>query len=318
MTNVRFERPVFIMAAPRSCSTLLFQTLSECADLWSIGDEAHHLIEQFPQFSPLQGSVKSNRLTAEYLDTASLDAVRTAFARQLRDRTGNPPARNGSGTVRLLEKTPKNSLRIPFLNALFPDALFIYLVRDPKENISSIIDAWRSGRFVTYPSLRSAHGPWSLLLPPGWHDHVDKPLEEIAAFQWAQANGYILRDLEELPAERYITINAAQLLQDPYALVHKLCNFMGVTVDERFEQYLRQPLPMSYHTLSPPTENKWLKNAPLLRRIWPEVCALVPDINLFAGNDMLPLSSDPPPAARNESCPCGSGLRYKACHGRLD
>ena len=34
----------------------------------------------------------------------------------------------------MLEKTPKNSLRVPFLNAVFPQALFVYLYREPRES----------------------------------------------------------------------------------------------------------------------------------------------------------------------------------------
>ena len=155
------DRPVFIMAAPRSCSTLLFETMSRSAHLWSIGDESHQLIEQFPPLNPL-AEADSNRVTAEPLQGAIGEelgrSLRRAFALNLRDRDGARPPPEGS--VRLLEKTPKNALRIPFLAALYPDALFIHLVRDPKENIASIIDAWRSRRFVTYPTIATANGRW--------------------------------------------------------------------------------------------------------------------------------------------------------------
>jgi Sulfotransferase family/SEC-C motif len=338
----RFERPVFIMAAPRSCSTLLFQTLTQSGHLWSIGDESHHLIEQFPQLNPLLGGVDSNRLTAHLLDTHLRHSLRDAFAAQLRDRDGRRMPADEARMVRLLEKTPKNALRIPFLDALFPDALYIYLVRDPKENLSSIIDAWRSRRFVTYPTLRTAHGPWSLLLPPSWRDYVDRPLEEVAAFQWKAANHWILEDLDNIPPARRIVVNAAELLQDPPQLVAKLCAFMGIELDVRLAAYLERPLPVSYHTLSAPQENKWVRNALQLERVWSEVGEMVARINAFAGDRIQPLSGDLPPVTpsmmecasrdhapegiswsnggmpgRNQDCPCGSGQRYKACHGQL-
>ena len=68
----------------------------------------------------------------------------------------------------MLEKTPKNALRIPFIRKTYPDALFVYLYREPRDNVSSIMEAWRSGRFVMYPDLPGWQGlPWSLLLIPG-------------------------------------------------------------------------------------------------------------------------------------------------------
>src|ERR1051325_11259376 len=94
----------------------------------------------------------------------------------------------------MLEKTPKNSLRIPFLKTMFPDALFIYLYRDPRATMSSMLDAWRSNKFATYPALPGWTGhPWSLLLVPGWRSLIDKPLAEIVAHQWTTATRHDLR-----------------------------------------------------------------------------------------------------------------------------
>ncbi len=73
--------------------------------------------------------------------------VRTASDRQRPDR------------IRRLEKTPKNALRIPFFEQIFPDARYIFLWRDPRENLSSIIEAWRSGRWKTYNGLPGFDGP---------------------------------------------------------------------------------------------------------------------------------------------------------------
>ena len=319
----RFERPIFLMGAPRSCSTLLFQTLSQSAQLWSIGDESHHLIEQFRPLNPLE-LAGSNRLTEHVLDGNLKAALLRAFHEQLRDRDGerSPPA----GAIRLLEKTPKNSLRIPFLNALFPDALFIHLVRDPKDNLSSIMDAWRSRRFVTYPTLATENGTWSLLLPPGWRDQVTRPLAAVAAFQWQAAHRHILDDLRVLAPQRRITVNAAELLQDPRALVEKIFAFAGLAMDTRFADYLARPLPLSVHTLSPPQANKWIRNAPALARIWPSVEPMIAELNAALDAGTPRLDATPPAVTagegeaapgRNAPCFCGSGLRYKLCHGRL-
>ena len=336
--SLRFERPVFLLGAPRSCSTLLFETLSRNAQLWSIGDESHQLIEQFPALNPL-AEADSNRVTAGVLAGEAGEALgrglREAFAGQLGNRDGARP--DDGAVVRLLEKTPKNALRVPFLEALFPDALYVHLVRDPKDNISSIIDAWRSRRFVTYPSIATVNGPWSLLLPPGWQAQLGAPLAAVAAFQWQAAHRHLLDDLALIPRERRCTVNASELLDNPRALMEKLCGFMGVELDERFAEGLARPLPMSVHTLSPPQAEKWRRNGGSLRAVWPQIAPLVEELNaaLDAGTPALDGTAPPadaldqasPRAAhffglpgeigRNAPCPCGSGLRYKACHGQL-
>jgi len=45
---------------------------------------------------------------------------------------------------RLLLKSPTHTFRIPTLVSLFPDARFVYLVRDPREVYSSTVRLWRS------------------------------------------------------------------------------------------------------------------------------------------------------------------------------
>src|SRR6185436_7295920 len=109
----------------------------------------------------------------------SVRRLKERFLAEVRDRDGNRPA-PGPAALRLLEKTPKNSLRVPFLARAFPDALFLYLYRDPRETISSMLDAWKSGRFATYPGLPGWKDlPWSLLLVPGWRELAGRSLAEI-------------------------------------------------------------------------------------------------------------------------------------------
>ncbi len=336
------ERPVFIVAAPRSCSTLLFQTLAHAEALWSLGDESHRLFESYPKLSPLRGVVDSNRLTAALLDPKLAQSIPAQFLAQIRDRTGWPLDAASDQRVRLLEKTPKNALRISFLNALFPDALFIYLVRDPLPNLGSIMDAWRSGSFVTYRRFPTVHGPWSLLLPPGWQGYTARPLEEIAAFQWGSAHALVMEDLAALPRARWTAVNAAELIADPAATVARLCAFMGIPLDATFAAQLQQPLPLSRYTVTAPEEGKWRRHAAPLARVWAGIAPRLQQINRFieglaaplaatapepepssfaSASASAPLSASAPRAGpvtpgRNEACPCGSGQRYKACHGR--
>ena len=70
--------------------------------------------------------------------------------------------------MRLLEKTPKNALRVPFLLEVFPDAQFIFPQSEPRANLSSMMQAWRAKGWVTYRQLPGWPGPWSLPLPPGY------------------------------------------------------------------------------------------------------------------------------------------------------
>lgn len=262
-----FDRPIFIVSSPRAGSSLLFETLAQSPDLWTIGGESHRLIEGIERLHPAARGFHSNRLTAVDASPENVRRLEAAFRVEIRDRDGNPmPA--GAHGLRLLEKTPKNSLRVPFLAAAFPDALFLYLYRDPRETISSMLDGWRSGRFVTCPELPGWEGPpWSFLLVPGWRALSGRPLAEVVAEQWAAATRHLLDDLEALPPERWCVASYDRLVADPQKEIERLCEFVGVAWDRT----LTAPLPPSRHTLTSPEPEKWRHNAKELKPVMPLV-----------------------------------------------
>ena len=250
----RIERPVFIVSSPRAGSTLLFETLAQSPSVFTPGGESHTIIEGIDALHPAERGFASNRLTEADATPMIASVLETRFLAELRSRDGGrriPPR------VRMLEKTPKNSLRIPFLRAVFPDAFFIYLYRDPRATISSMLEAWRSGRFVTYPGLPDWDGPpWSLVLVPGWRELSGRPLAEIVAQQWSTATRVMLDDLEALPADAWSVASYDALAGDPQTEVERLCAF----VDIEWDRTLTAPLPLSRTTLTEPASDKWLRN----------------------------------------------------------
>ena len=211
----RFERPVVILAAPRSGSSLVFETLAHSPDLYTVGGESHQQFESIPALRAEAHAYQSGRLDRHDAAPEILAALRQSFAQSLRNRDGKPPSA-AAGAVRLLEKTPKNALRLPLLDALFPDALYVFLYREPQENVSSIIEGWESGRFVMYPDLPGWPGPpWSFLLVPGWRELAGQPLAAIAAAQWQRTLAILLDDLEAVPRRRVCALTYRDFLADP-------------------------------------------------------------------------------------------------------
>jgi LPS sulfotransferase NodH len=260
-----FDHPIFIVAAPRSGSTLLFESLARNRELWTIGGESHQIIEGIESLNPANNGHQSNRLTATDATNSIKISLRNAFFAMLQDSDGRLLASYRQEVkpelIRFLEKTPKNALRIPFIKAVFPDALFVFLHRSPRENISSIIDAWRSGKFVTYRKLSGWEaGDWSLLLPPGWKDLNRCPVNKIAAFQWSSANKQILEDLSNLSTNEWISVSYEKFLADPAATAKRICEFAQIPFGPRMQALSGEKLPNSRHTLTPPDTNKWRKN----------------------------------------------------------
>jgi hypothetical protein len=263
-----FDRPVFIVSSPRSGSSLLFETLAKSPHLSTIGGESHGLIEAIPELHPAARNWASNRLTAADATPQTVRQIRERFLSALRDPDDRPAA--AGRPVRMLEKTPKNALRIPFLARAFPEAQFVYLYRDPRPTLASMIEAWSAGRFRTYAEIPGWTGPpWSLLLIPGWQALVEAPLPEIVATQWATATRFILDDLSSLPAERWRSIRYEDFIGAPEEAVRGLC----AALDLPWSLPLGATLPLARNTLSPPDPDKWRKHARDIERVWPLLSA---------------------------------------------
>src|SRR3954463_5237408 len=122
------DRPLFIIAAPRSGSTLLFDLLSphpafvswpfEAHDAFEVARPASHPIELGRRWPPSYATETMRRDLSRELYLGRLAARR---------RSGLPVGRwehLALHKVRLLEKTPANVLRVEVLAAVFPDAYF--------------------------------------------------------------------------------------------------------------------------------------------------------------------------------------------------
>jgi hypothetical protein len=250
----QFDRPVFIVCPPRSGSTFLFETLAQAPGVYTIGDESHQLIEGVAGLAPAKNGYASNCLAADDAWPSVVAQLRQRFLAALRDRDRRPPA---GGPVRMLEKTPKNALRVPFLAAVFPEARFVYLHRDPRQVLSSMIEAWSSGRFRTYQELPDWQGPpWSLLLVPGWRRLNGLPLNQIVAAQWRTTTKMLLDELDALPPERVSIVNYDTLCREPEAEIRRLCE----AVDFGWDRELDKDLPLSRYTVSKPDPDKWRRH----------------------------------------------------------
>lgn len=260
-----FERPIFIVSSPRSGSTMLFEALAKAPGVFTIGGESHGLIEGVPELNPAAHGFESNRLEAVHARPEIMGALRQRFLDALHDRDKRAPA---DGRLRMLEKTPKNSLRVPFLAKVFPEALFVYLWRDPRETLASMIEAWQAQRFRTYPKLPGWDGlSWSLLLVPGWRELRGKPIADVVATQWETATRLLLDDLEALPPSQRLAVRYDAVVADPQGQMQRLAAATGLGWDRA----VQDGLPLSRYTLTAPQAEKWRKHE---AEITPRLAAL--------------------------------------------
>ncbi len=273
-----FRKPVFIVSAPRAGSTLLFSLLSKSPDIWTIGGESHGVYAQFPHLAGQDATLASGRLDASHADERTRQQMKLYYLAMAKDSTERPllnEVMQGRGEeIVFLEKTPRNSLNFGFLQKVFPGARYIYLHRDPRENISSIMEGWelggKSGEFVTFRNLPDwPLGYWCFLLPPDWSLLKGRPIEEIAAFQWQACNEIILQDLSSLPPDRWTSVSYSDLISRPSEELQRLCGFCGAGSGDYLSGRTEDNLPLSASTITPPRKNKWKRHEAEIASVLP-------------------------------------------------
>jgi hypothetical protein len=209
------------------------------------------------------------------LPQQGLDAIRSL----VRLRNTLLPRRPGT-PIRLLEKTPENCLRLPFLLALWPDARVLYLTRDGRSNINSLIEGWRQPHlFPGYPVPERlaipgyTRGRWAFTLIPGWRELVASPLEEICAWQWIRCNEAVLthRETSQVP---YLTVRYEDLIADPGAMLPQIAAFLELDFETTLARFA-ESLPR-INVVSAPEREKWRRENPeAIERILPIIAPLM-------------------------------------------
>ncbi|PZU51432.1 MAG: sulfotransferase [Thauera sp.] len=268
LTRPAAKPPVFLVGCSRSGTTVTFETIGASTELVNLGFE----IPQFwnDLYGPLNNGWHSEAAGAEHALPEHRDAALRFFYRRL-------------GGGRILDKTCINVMRIGYLHALFPEAKFVFIQRDGRDNISSMIDGWRLGRtdgefqltqfFGDFPCPVSINGgefkEWAFFLAPGWQAYSSAPIEEVCAFQWISANQLALDAAAALPADRWIHLRYEDLFERPVDMFRDVYARLDLAFTPDIEQRCRtlDQRPTSI-VKGKPAKAKWKQQNPeLIERI---------------------------------------------------
>lgn len=277
------ERPLIVIGAPRSGTTILRRCLALHPELWHLPAESHAILEG--PIDPLDGELDSNRCRGEDVTEDTVQKLRSSFfeaainlstvlpdpspvfaASRLHERILSKLATTGLGqlsklrkpsSIRFLEKTPKNSLRVSLMNRVFPDALFVWNRRAPESNIDSLIAGWHAvdkigpitlNRFARagYPimdrlDLQDYAGEWwKFALVPEWQGLKGRTIGEVAAWQYYQCERCAGDDLSRLDEERVFEVRHEEFVQRPLECTSEILSWAGLPGDPVVERFARE------------------------------------------------------------------------------
>lgn len=260
VTRPAVPDPVFVVGCSRSGTTVTYETLAASPAFLSFGWE-------IPQFwNSLHGPL-NNGWHSESAGAADAQPWhRDAALRYLYERLG---------TGWVLDKTCINVMRIPYLHALFPQAKFVFIQRDGRDNISSMMDGWRMGRtdgrfelsqfFGPFPEPVAINGgefrEWAFFLPPGWQRYNQASLAEVCAFQWVSANRMALDARRLIPPEQWIHLRYEDIFERPVEMFREAFARLDLPFGPELEARCANLQPTSV-VKGKPKQQKWREHNP--------------------------------------------------------
>jgi hypothetical protein len=272
LRGVDYARPVFIIGVPRSGTTLLFHLLRASDELGALPREGHDLWRTY----------QHPRYTGWRSDALGKGAVRFGERRFVNAYL----YAHGINTRRFVEKTPENSLRVPYLRELFPDAFFVVVKRNPGDVIHSLIQGWRhpSGRFRSYYVPRDLDIPgysqrrrWCFALIDGWQNYVAAPIPEIAFAQWQQCTQALIAARGLVPAAQWLEVHFEHLLASREETLARLCEGINIRNTPALRKKLVDLLAEPVNALSAPGINKWREHSHEITDFFPQIATLALD-----------------------------------------
>lgn len=262
------RRPVLVLGCPRSGTTVLLQALLRSGELKSVQAEGHILWDEFHH--PRDRGWDSDALAAEDLTRREREYVYCAI-------------RLFAGGRRFVDKTPESCLRVPYLDALFGDATFVFLRRAAADTVNSLIEGWRARpRFVKYRLPEALDGlgemsgeRWSFALVPGWRELRNASLEEICARQYVACNEAVLDARQAIDPKRWVDVTYEELVREPVSVIRDLYGRLGLELDAGAQEFASGlAVNIAATSLTAPRPEKWRdQNPELIERIRPIVAA---------------------------------------------
>lgn len=236
--------PLIIIGAGRSGTNALRDALCSLDDFhtWPC-DEINYIWRHRNRTHP------TDQFTARHATPEVTAFVRKAFQKQ---------ARRHPSAV-LVEKTCANSLRVDFVNKIFPNAWFVHLIRDGRDVAASAKDRWTAPLDIPYLLAKARFVPRTDLphyasrylasrlaklksdedrlswWGPKFDGMVEltpaTPLVEVAARQWERCVTLATDQLSVSAPERTVSLRYEYLSSDPRGALETLTRTIGRDIE---------------------------------------------------------------------------------------
>lgn len=218
------KRPVFIIGCGRSGTTILGNTLAVHASVTYLNEYRHLWANAYPA-----SDVWSSRARERGGRVDLTESVCTP-ERNRRLRANFYCETFVTGRPRLVEKFPVNNFRLPFVDAIFPDALFVHLLRSGLEVARSIEKMGQEGLWYGHDDYK-----WKALEAYAGRSERYRDLPALCdtarrrgLLEWRMSVETAVDFFDALPAERHVSLTYEELLDRPVEVIRRIEEFAGL------------------------------------------------------------------------------------------
>lgn len=198
-----------------------------------------------------------------------------------------------NGNRMIAEKTPHNILRIPYVRAIFPEAHFLYIVRNPLSFVSSVELKWqqpatrkRIAKRLKHTPLTQLHHYLKRFLNQQWNNRVlrrkylsiwgprykgiqedlkTEDLMVVIARQWSRSSAKAEQDLALFEDGQVLRLRYEDFVEDPIFDMERICAHCGLHMTEDMAKTVKE-------TVKTDRRLKWQRfETHILARIIPEL-----------------------------------------------
>jgi len=276
MTATKLKPPIILIGNHRSGTTVTQQLIGlhpsvvtwyEPRTLWRYADPAR-------------------RHDESYESDATEDVVRYIRGRFLKYQSQH-------NDRQIMEKTPSNVLRVPFVCKIFPDSIYLYITRNPFSCMSSNELKWYrtktwgglrrslsdapvaqlhhyAGDFVRHMVIRKVLKDKYMSVWGPRYKGIDQDLKDygmlrVIARQWARCNRKAREDLVKLGNGRVFSFRYEDLIEDPQAILQRMYDHCELSCDDNILRAAKE-------MIDPGRQEKWSRLDP------EELKAIIPEI----------------------------------------
>jgi len=253
MKNETNQAPIIIIGAGRSGTNMLRDALTELPELgtWPC-DEINYIWRH--------GNIRfpTDELEPQHATDPVKRYIQQAFSQIAQQQN----------ISRIVEKTCANSLRVSYVAEIFPDAKFVFIVRDGRDVVASALKRWSASLDIPYILKKALYVPLSDLpyyalrylghrlyrlrssekRLASWGPRftsmdemlTSSTLAEVSATQWARCVERSEASFDQISPERVYKIQYETFVNDPTIEFKKLCDFLQIDVEtEKLESIVR-------------------------------------------------------------------------------